>query len=379
MIGVARAGKRSISLRLVLLVLAGLMIVTLASGIVWFTTHHAPLTRNNPASPTGEVHASPAGIVTEFLIPAPNSYSAGIAVGPDGNLWFTEDIGYQNEISDSKIGRITPGGTITEFPLPTANSGPQGITPGPDGNLWFTESVSNMIGRITPRGAVTEFPLPTAYSNPWGITPGPDGNLWFTGLDMIGRITPSGTVTEFPLPVDSSPVGIVAGRDGNLWFTAPGSDKIGRITSSGSITEFPLPPGGSNPQWITAGPDGNLWFTDPGNSEIGRVTLRGTITEFPLPETTAITFPIGITAGPDGNLWFTEEIGKVLGSHIQVISNQIGRITPGGVITRFSLPAATGNSGLQGITTGPDGNLWFTEGAQDMTENGVIGRITSGK
>ena len=51
---------------------------------------------------------------------------------------------------------------------------------------------------------------------------------------------------------------------------------------------------------------------------------RGAVTEF----TAGITpgsVPEGITAGPDGNLWFTEING-----------NQIGRITPGGTVTEFS-------------------------------------------
>jgi hypothetical protein len=44
-----------------------------------------------------------------------------IAVGPDGNLWFTEY--YQN-----KIGRITPSGTLTEFPIATPRPRPNTIT-----------------------------------------------------------------------------------------------------------------------------------------------------------------------------------------------------------------------------------------------------------
>ena len=39
--------------------------------------------------------------------------------------------------------------TISEFPPPTGDSGPAGITLGPDGNLWFTEYIANKIGRIT--------------------------------------------------------------------------------------------------------------------------------------------------------------------------------------------------------------------------------------
>jgi hypothetical protein len=52
---------------------------------------------------------------------------------------------------------------------------------------------------------------------------------------------------------------------------------------------------------ITAGPDGNLWVTEFNASKIGRLTPSGTITEFSVPST-----PTAITAGADGSLWFTE-------------------------------------------------------------------------
>ncbi|GAA0707333.1 virginiamycin B lyase family protein [Dokdonella soli] len=70
------------------------------------------------------------------------------------------------------------------------------------------------------------------------------------------------------------------------------------------------------------------------------------IIEYPIP--TANSAPRNITSGPDGNLWFTEADG-----------NKIGKITPGGVITEFSIP--TGASNPAGIAGGPDGNVWFTE------------------
>jgi hypothetical protein len=63
--------------------------------------------------------------------------------------------------------------------------------------------------------------------------------------------------------------------------------------------------------------------------------------------------PLGITSGPDGNLWFTTTIGD---------DNQVlGKVTPDGQISEFTYthyfdqPAS--------IVTGPDGNLWFTESA----------------
>ncbi len=58
--------------------------------------------------------------------------------------------------------------------------------------------------------------------------------------------------------------------------------------------------------------------------------------------------PARITTGPDGNLWFTEPG-----------ASRIGRMTPTGVVTEF--PTLTPAAGPTGITTGPDSNLWFTE------------------
>ena len=71
-----------------------------------------------------------------------------------------------------------------------------------------------------------------------------------------------------------------------------------------------------------------------------------TFTEFPIP--TANSNPQDITSGPDGNLWFTEFNGE-----------KIGKITPNGTVTEYAIP--TSNANPYGITSGPDGNVWFTE------------------
>src|SRR5438046_681415 len=72
-------------------------------------------------------------------------------------------------------------GDVREIPGVSFNSGVAGIAAGPDGNVWFTEALGNRIGRITSAGVVTEFStgiFPNGY--PAAIAAGPDGNLWFT-------------------------------------------------------------------------------------------------------------------------------------------------------------------------------------------------------
>ena len=71
------------------------------------------------------------------------------------------------------------------------------------------------------------------------------------------------------------------------------------------------------------------------------------------------SMPESITSGPDGNLWFTDPG-----------TGAIGQVTTGGVVTDFNVGLATQSSPYV-ITSGPDGNLWFT---QDGTS--AIGRIT---
>ena len=160
--------------------------------------------------------------------------------------------------------------------------------------------------------------------------------------------------------------------------------------SAATITEFALPTSVnclnftgpcSFPQGITAGPDGNVWFAEAGVGKIGRITPTGVITEFPT--TTSMnclnllepcSAPEGITLGPDGNLWFAE-----------FNFNMIGRITPAGVITEFPLSpdylscsvapyapcsilcfnGAVQCSQPTFITTGPDGNLWVAQNNAD--------------
>ena len=259
-------------------------------------------------------------------------------------------------------------GPINEFTLPTTYDAPGEITRGADGNLWFAEiDFGNLgtgkIGRMTPAGVFTQFSTPTANSEIFGIASGSDGNMWFTepagqqadGTPIsakIGRITTRGVITEFPLQTaNGNPDEITRGPDSDMWFTETGTNKIGRITSNGTITEFSLPTVNNERVGIALGSDGNLWFTEPEIGAIGRITTKGVVTEFSTPSTSQ---PLAITSGPDGNLWFTE-IGA------------IGRITPKGVITEFHF--STANTQPNSITSGPDGNIWFTE-------EGRIGYIT---
>ena len=138
-----------------------------------------------------------------------------LAAGPDGNIWYSA-------FRASRIGRITPAGEITEFVLPRPNAGPGDITAGADGAMWFLQLSGTMdgvqvdggrIGRITMDGVITEHALPTRTPSPINIAVGPDRNIWYTQGSWVGRMTPDGQVTQLPLGEGSRGAGLTAGSD----------------------------------------------------------------------------------------------------------------------------------------------------------------------
>ncbi|HET8566935.1 MAG TPA: hypothetical protein VFL77_10730 [Solirubrobacterales bacterium] len=293
------------------------------------------------------------GPATYYSLPE-GSKPRDITVGPDGNLWFT------NQAKNS-IGKITTSGAITEYSLPSGSE-PYSITSGPGGEqaLWFTENnATGKLGKITTSGAITEFTGPAEHY-PHSITAGADGNLWFLQTQHVDKMTTTGAITEYLLPEQSFGNAIVKGPDGNIWFTNDVQrNSVGKITTSGALTEYALPQT-SIPAGITVGPDGNIWVSEPGNgsvqAKIAKVTPTGTITQYPLGE--GWPDPTDIAPGPEGEnaLWFTGG-GNPL----------VGKISTTGAVNEYKFQVATGTPGA--IVAGPDGNLWFS------LLNGKIARL----
>lgn len=137
-------------------------------------------------------------------------------------------------------------------------------------------------------------------------------------------------------------------------------------TGAGLIREIRIH---SNVPFITAGPEGDLWFTtNLRQNAIGRITPGGMVTKFkPLAKGVE---PGGIVTGPDGNVWFTYERDGFGFS-----GGGVGRITPKGKVTLFPEPPELHGSPFE-IVAGPDGNLWFDHAAILTPTGQAIGRIT---
>ena len=68
-----------------------------------------------------------------------------------------------------------------------------------------------------------------------------------------------------------------------------------------SIVERSLPGDGQRPQAIVVGPNGNLWVTEVIKRQIFRISSNGDVTAFRVPGEKVGVLQ-GITSGPDGNL-----------------------------------------------------------------------------
>ncbi len=305
--------------------------------------------------------------IVEFSLPGTAAKPAGLALGPDGNIWFTDS-------ANLKVGRMTPTGSVVEY---SVSDPPDTITAGPDGNLWFTEHGHpsggiDQIGKMDTTGShldefdVSADALSTDPGNTLGgggmIITGPDQNLWFTESvpGKIARMTTAGVRTAYQVRA-FYPQGLAVGPDRNIWYALVDGSAIGWLTATGTNnTEVSLPNTADDPLYLALAADNTFWLTESTSNVVTHyVPATGKITQYPIP--TSGSFPGPIILGPDGNMW-----------SVGFISNNVIRISTAGVITEFPLPTAT--SQPTWIAKGSDisggGTLWISERA-----SGKIARV----
>ena len=211
-----------------------------------------------------------------------------------------------------------------------------------------------------------------------------DASKTLTSATITASASGATSATASVNPIVYSPANlnalVVGGSNGTISVSEAGYTGVFTVSGAGSLASVSCSPVSCAPAsaggtvTVTVAPSsagtGTLTLTDTHSvaasvslkvaSTSGGIGVPGppVITEFSA-GISAGSSPEGITAGPDGNLWFTERFG-----------NRIGRITPSGTVTEFS-SGISANSQPYGITAGPDGNLWFAE-----YNGNRIGRIT---
>lgn len=332
--------------------------------------------------------------VTEVPLPTDSS-SHSIATGADGDIWFTLD-------ADDKIGRLDPAtGGVTEYPVPdplspgdTIGDTPAGILAGPDGNLYFMfyghgapgarfANSDEFIDRINPQtGAISSLALPKPIINASlgsHDAVGPNGDLYFSAGNLILQLNPwSGAMKTIKLPdqraIDPS---LAFGANNELYVTygeaAAGTYYFGRYNLNTRAFKRQFVPNKHDPTGtMVEGPDGNIYFLQYGDRLATHLTQvdeynssTRAFTEYPVnfsggSSQTEFDYG-GIIVAPDGNIDFSDPFGEAIG--------ELNLSTH--AITETKMPAGVHQP--DGLTIGPDHDVWFSE---DGLDAGQIGRIT---
>ena len=209
----------------------------------------------------------------------------------DGSIWVQE---LNNASGNPLIDRYAGiNGADTAIAVPKSpnwwtggfgNGIDGGIAVGPNGHIWFGSNNSAQVGDIDPTtNAVNLYPLSTG-NDPWEPVPqfmmlGSDGHIWVTDEfnDGVYRVTSGGkavgssTFTQLPQGpwTGSNPVnlqGIYEGRDKKIYTGDPfpygsGSLDAANIGPAATFTSIPLPSIGIDPYVLTSVP-GKIYFND---------------------------------------------------------------------------------------------------------------------
>jgi virginiamycin B lyase len=221
----------------------------------------------------------------------------GATYGPDGNMWFSEELGATPEMDGGSYGTVDKvsldGSTVDRYPISlTETVLPGYLTPGPDGNVWFTELADDRhnIGRVTPDGTVTEFHVADTIAHTNVIATGADGDLWFTEAGSfdgdVWRAHPNGALIGTSIPIHYNPLGIALGPDGNMWVAIREGGEIAKLHSAPANRSFVLEIASGFVPALRTVPLGRMvqWVMEaPGMHEIRDSTGMDLFQSFPNP------------------------------------------------------------------------------------------------
>ena len=212
------------------------------------------------------------------------------------------------------------------------------------------------------KGAIAEYPLANSSVQPRGITTGPDGKMWIVEDNggSISHIDVSGANYARVAEMTSSNLAqaIAVGPDNNLWVGALYANSITDITTAFVQTVIPV---AHQALRFTKATDGTLWYTEftSGTSNLGpnvfHLNASGSLIGTS-PTTGNTQF---VTTGSDGNIWFSEDV------------NLVGKLTPAGVLTEYSVASLSNE-----IAAGPDGAIWFAD-ANKLNRMSLAGVVTN--
>ncbi len=198
-------------------------------------------------------------------------FPLAVTVGPDGSFYFGGVQVIRRVTPDGIIHTIAGNGTLGD----AGDGGPAlqaqlghvlGLAVGPDGSLFFTGSTGRRVRRVTPDGLISSYagtgqfgssgdggPAAVAqFSDPRGVAIGRDGTLYIAdaGAERIRSVTPDGIIHT------------IAGT-GVLGYSGDGGPAVD------ATFHFPSD--------VAIAPDDTLYIVDSGNNVVRWMRPGGTI------------------------------------------------------------------------------------------------------
>jgi virginiamycin B lyase len=263
-------------------------------------------------------------------------------------------------VDGRKIGQLhIDTGKVSEYPLKTPGVNPHGIAVGPDGIVWYA-GYPSVLGKIDPTtGIVEEIPVPLMDNGsptmPHSVIVASNGKVWLTESDRMGQEHGSissydpvtGEFSRYVLEIGDSPYGIIE-HEGLIWFALIRPGKIGFLDpQTGEMEIFATPTPNSGVRRLRFDPKGRLWFGEWGTDKIGMfdpATQQFTEYDLPFPSS-----PYGVYTDRNGYVW--------LATHAR---DSLIRFDPEGQeIVEYPLPLG---SIIRDIWPDQEGRMWFISG-----------------
>jgi virginiamycin B lyase len=183
-------------------------------------------------------------------------------------------------------------------------------------------------------------------------------------LALAWRLAPSsaaGIVEYRMLDPTDIPTAVAVGPDGAVWFTIDFSDAIG-VLRDGRLQKIPKGRENLEPLGLAVDAAGNAWYADPLAQAIGRVTPGGSVETFTLPAPIARLGRLAVA--PDGAVWFAD-----------VWANSFTRLEDG----RFAPhPLPSREPGPFGVAVDASGTVWGTlQSANQLVRIAPDGQMTA--
>jgi len=195
------------------------------------------------------------------------------------------------------------------------------------------------------------FPLPNrTYIH--DVAPGPAGQVFWTAQSdgKLGILDPKTGANKFVnLGPDSAPHGVITGKDGKAWIADGGQNAIVSYdpkTEKVAVYKLPDDTGYTNLNTPTQDGDGNIWFTGQ-NGWYGKLDVAaGKVNVWKAPKGRGA---YGMTTTPDGNVWFVSLANSYLA--------QVDRKTGAAKVIEPPVP----NTGTRRVWSDSKGDLWISE------------------